>query len=202
MIKFFVMAMCVLLASTSASGQSARTKKTTQDNKIGPLRYVAGGLLGTTIGFGSGHAIQGRWWSDYGWVFTVASIITGFQAGFRGGSCGVGIKEAPVMHMWLNPDYDECVARTEQLRKPWRNAFWITKGIETISVWWPRNVSFSPTRTRTQQVDSNLIDISEEDYVLGGLLGTFIGFGIGHAAQGRWQHKGKYYTYRSWLGSV
>ena len=51
-----------------------------------------------------------------------------------------------------------------------------------------------------QRVDSNLIDIREENYLVAGVLGTFIGFGIGHAVQGRWQHKGKYYTYTQLAG--
>ena len=206
MLKFLVTALCVYLASVAASGQSARTnkQKDIQDNKISPFRYIAGGVVGTTIGFGTGHAIQGRWRSDYGWVFTVASIVAGFQAAFRGDNCGVPggdtVDKRPVMHVWENPNYDECVARNKRLRKPWANAFLITKGIETISVWWPRNVSFSSTRNRTQLSDSNLIDIREEDYVLGGVLGTFVGFGLGHAVQGRWQHKGKYYTYTQLAG--
>jgi hypothetical protein len=32
--------------------------------------YIAGGIVGTVVGFGIGHGIQGRW-SDGGWIFTV-----------------------------------------------------------------------------------------------------------------------------------
>jgi hypothetical protein len=40
-------------------------------------RYVTGGVLSYALGFGVGHAVQGRW-SDQGWIFTVgesASIV-------------------------------------------------------------------------------------------------------------------------------
>jgi hypothetical protein len=38
--------------------------------EISTARYVTGGILGTyPIGFGLGHAIQGRW-SQNGWIFT------------------------------------------------------------------------------------------------------------------------------------
>jgi hypothetical protein len=40
-------------------------------------RYITGGILAYGVGFGVGHAVQGRW-SDQGWIFTVgesASMI-------------------------------------------------------------------------------------------------------------------------------
>jgi len=37
-------------------------------------RYVAGGALGTVVGFGIGHAVQGRYRSDYGWVYTAGEL--------------------------------------------------------------------------------------------------------------------------------
>ena len=38
------------------------------------MRYLAGGLLGTFVGFGIGHALQGRWDDDYGWVFAATQL--------------------------------------------------------------------------------------------------------------------------------
>lgn len=32
-------------------------------------KYITGGVLGSTIGFGIGHAVQGRY-EDKGWIFT------------------------------------------------------------------------------------------------------------------------------------
>ena len=45
-------------------------------------RYIAGGILGTYVGFGLGHAVHGTW-REIGWLFTygelmaVGSITTG-----------------------------------------------------------------------------------------------------------------------------
>lgn len=38
--------------------------------EIDQSKYALGGLMGTWVGFGVGHGVQGRW-SDIGWVFTV-----------------------------------------------------------------------------------------------------------------------------------
>ncbi len=45
--------------------------------EISTARYFTGGVVGTypTLGFGLGHAIQGRW-SDDGWIFTVGELGT------------------------------------------------------------------------------------------------------------------------------
>ena len=40
-------------------------------------RAIVGGVLATGVGFGLGHAVQGRW-ADGGWTFTVGEI--GFSA--------------------------------------------------------------------------------------------------------------------------
>lgn len=37
-------------------------------------RYMAGGALGTVFGFGIGHAVQGRYGTDYGWLYTAAEL--------------------------------------------------------------------------------------------------------------------------------
>ena len=49
------------------------------------MRYLAGGLLGTFVGFGIGHALQGRWDDDYGWVFA-ATQLGGIALLFVGGT--------------------------------------------------------------------------------------------------------------------
>ena len=48
------------------------------------------------------------------------------------------------LHVWMNPAYDDCVAAKKQRQKKWVIGFFVTKAIETVSVWWPRNVSFVP----------------------------------------------------------
>lgn len=44
-----------------------------QNRGISPLRYAAGGLVGTFYGLGIGHAINGEW-SSTGWIFTVGEV--------------------------------------------------------------------------------------------------------------------------------
>ena len=44
--------------------------------RIGETRYVAGGVTGTVFGLGLGHAIQGRWISDDGYLFTLVEAAT------------------------------------------------------------------------------------------------------------------------------
>jgi len=67
-------------------------KLTEQDEKIlsigeiSTARYVTGGILGTyPLGFGVGHAVQGRW-SEDGWKFTAGELgsLTLLVAGLIG----------------------------------------------------------------------------------------------------------------------
>ena len=44
---------------------------------ITQTRYVAGGLVGMTLGFGSGHLIQGRWLRS-GWPYTVSQALSAY----------------------------------------------------------------------------------------------------------------------------
>ena len=37
-------------------------------------RYVAGGALGTVFGFGIGHAVQRRYGTDWGWLYTAGEL--------------------------------------------------------------------------------------------------------------------------------
>ena len=69
----------LLVQSSIALADSADT------GRIGIGRYVAGGLVGTTLGFGIGHSLQERYWRDYGWAFTIGGIITGLYALFPEG---------------------------------------------------------------------------------------------------------------------
>lgn len=49
---------------------------TAQADRIGETRYVAGGVTGTFVGLGLGHAVQGRWLSDDGYLFTLVEAAT------------------------------------------------------------------------------------------------------------------------------
>lgn len=41
---------------------------------------------------------------------------------------------------------------------------------------------------------SDRVPVSTGKYITGGVLGSILGFGIGHAVQGRWQQKGYIFT--------
>ena len=38
--------------------------------------YIGGAFASMFLGFGIGHAIQGRWWDEGGWVFTLGEGVT------------------------------------------------------------------------------------------------------------------------------
>lgn len=51
-------------------------KETLEIGEISTARYVTGGILGTyPLGFGIGHAVQGRW-SQKGYIFTAGELIS------------------------------------------------------------------------------------------------------------------------------
>lgn len=164
--------------------------------EIGPARYIIGGILGTILGFGIGHTMQGRWLDDYGWVFTAGSTVTGLGA-FLGKNCGIPVDKGE-MHLRLNENYDACLAEKKRRQRPWVVGFWLVRAIETVSVWLPRDLSFK--LSNPSFAGSTTTDIPMEDYVLGGVFGTFIGFGTGHSVQGRWQRDGQIYTYTQLVG--
>lgn len=198
---FFVVlvgAGCVCRGNAVAAERATKQKEVSEVkvHKIGTARYVIGGILGTTLGLGIGHAVQGRWRNDYGWAFTLGPIAT-LLGYMLGGNCGVpgGDEER---QLFPNENYDECVARRKRREQPWIIGFWLVRAAEIVSVWWPRNLSF--TSSDLTPAAPNLTDISEKDYALGGILGTIIGFGSGHAVQGRWRQDGQIYTYTQLAG--
>lgn len=89
---------------------------------ISPGRYVTGGVLATGLGWGVGHAIQGRW-GERGWIFTVgeaASFATLVYAMAEGFSCNsncdrygtwmlvgalglVGFRTWEILDAWIAP---------------------------------------------------------------------------------------------------
>lgn len=170
----------------------SKEERTVGLEEIGPIRYVLGGLLGIVPGFGLGHSVQKRWQKDYGWVFTVAETALLSLTNEINDTC--------------SPDYTyssssasiRCREWEDKESKRWERIFWVVKVAEVVSVWWPRNISLNPS----QSGSSNLTDIRMDDYVPGGLLGSFVGFGIGHAYQGRWwRDGGMFYTF-SQLGGI
>ena len=58
---------------------SDEDKKIIEQGPISDGRYYGGAALGTYIGFGVGHAIQGRY-QDKGWIFTAGQVGSLFVA--------------------------------------------------------------------------------------------------------------------------
>lgn len=107
--------------------------------KMSQAAYAIGGILGTyPIGFGVGHAIQGRW-TEKGWIFTTGEIVSlgliiagavdcvndDFNNSINGsnGSCNSGLLTAGVIgfvgfrlweiiDVWLAPVLDNRIAFT------------------------------------------------------------------------------------------
>ncbi len=66
--------------ASSASGTPAPKESLPQREHnewaIGVPRYAVGGVVGSLLGFGLGHMIQGRWWDGHGWGFTMGGLFT------------------------------------------------------------------------------------------------------------------------------
>lgn len=74
----------VLTAWAVPSVAEERYERQPYDSRsaVSTPRYVGGGLLGSLVGFGAGHAVQGRWSED--WPFA-------------------GLRFTEVVHVWILP---------------------------------------------------------------------------------------------------
>ena len=184
---------CIMLLLLMPGGVVLADSSVTSDaaGRIGVGRYIAGGVVGTTLGLGIGHAIQGRYWRDYGWAFTAGGVITFLGAATAGG----GHHHPP---QCVDPHSTQCKedsdSKEEENLSNWAISFFLVKAAETVAVWWPRNVNFETIDAKNHAADSSLIPISQTKYLQGGLLGTIVGFGTGHAVQGRWRREGWQHT--------
>ena len=197
-------ALCVVISMLLQS--SVALAEQTDTGRIGIGRYVTGGVVGTTLGFGIGHGIQDRYWSDYGWAFTVVSPFMWLYAMFAGGGpfshrhisdCHIeGDDKERLVECEENRERAKREQSAEDSRKTNRALIWLLgfKALETVAVWMPRNVNFEGIYAKRHEVDSRFIRISRSKYLQGGLLGTLVGFGTGHAVQGRWQRDGWQHT--------
>ncbi len=59
--------------SLPKSDPSGSEKGTPSVIQISRGKYITGGVLASTLGFGIGHAVQGRY-SEKGWIFTAAEV--------------------------------------------------------------------------------------------------------------------------------
>lgn len=87
----------ILLLSFVAITAQAEDEASSSRVAVSRGKYITGGILGSVIGFGIGHGIQGRY-AELGWVFT-AGEVAGFAAMTAGlSSCsevdkGFGVKK-------------------------------------------------------------------------------------------------------------
>ncbi len=86
-------------------------------------QYIGGGVLGTIIGFGTGHIVQNRW-EEIGWVFTAAELA-GFSLmvtswaigpgsardalGITGYLIWSGFKVWEIVDIWGEPLWDHTI---------------------------------------------------------------------------------------------
>jgi hypothetical protein len=75
----------VLLAiSLGLNATASAEAYVTQGPQLSQGRYIAGGLTTLLVGYGVGHAVQGRW-AEKGWIFTVGEVAsTGLIVGGYG----------------------------------------------------------------------------------------------------------------------
>lgn len=80
LLKIFTAA-CVAMSFSFAHAQEDVTANSTKV-PVATGKYVTGGVLASTIGFGIGHGVQGRY-ADKGWIFTTteAAGLTMLLAG-------------------------------------------------------------------------------------------------------------------------
>jgi len=124
------------------------------EGTISPSRYIAGGLVGSIIGFGVGHSIS-HTWKNWGWLFTAADLaiavpfIHGFTAtddtpwvGSRSYNTWIEIskyaylplKIVQMADLWIRPKVSR--KKVRQLRTSPHTSIspWILPGLTGISV--------------------------------------------------------------------
>ncbi len=92
-------------------------------------RYVAGGALGTFFGFGIGHALQRRYGTDLGWLYTAGElgslVLMGIGAAGADECSGKG------------RNYDRCVRRGEIKALAGYLLYTGMRIAEIVAVWLP-----------------------------------------------------------------
>ena len=91
-------------------------------------RYVAGGALGTVFGFGIGHALQRRYGTDWGWLYT---------AGELGGLVLMRIAAGAGECSGKGRSYDSCVRRGEIKALAGYLLYTGMRIAEIVTVWLP-----------------------------------------------------------------
>lgn len=100
--KSYVSSFLILLVfQSAASAKELSRAKPVQDAGISRNRYLIGGAVGSTVGFGVGHAIQKRYRQDHAWIFTAteaAAIGYIFMRGLFACDGSMGAQHDDCMH--------------------------------------------------------------------------------------------------------
>ena len=108
-------------------------------------RYVVGGVLGTVLGFGIGHAVQGRYSADYGWLYT-AGELSGWVV------LGAGFAKAAkcTEEEYLDDLRDRCLRTSGLMALTGYLLFAGLKITETITVWLPSTDKYIITEAEVE----------------------------------------------------
>lgn len=91
-------------------------------------KYLAGGILGTFLGYGIGHSAQDRWLSDYGWFYTLSQVA---------GSVVLGVGLNSYRKCYDYDDEDECRSDAVSILGWGGLVLLSSKTAETITIWLP-----------------------------------------------------------------
>lgn len=202
LVKFLCIFVTICIATSALLAAPAKETRVHKNNaektnlakadaeSISPFSYVAGGALSVFPGFGLGHMVQGRWLRDYGWVFTAGQTLALVGAAqYDTPSCDDAI--------FYRTDHEQDRAcdrereRREKFQPYWIAAFALLKLGEVVHAWWPSKLA----PLQQGQTINNATVIPRHRYLWGGALGTTVGFGLGHAMQGRWWRQGDGWAY-------
>ncbi len=150
---------CIVLLLLMQSGVVLADSSVRRDTegRIGMGRYITGGVVGTTLGFGIGHAMQERYWRDYGWVFTVGGVLTTLALVASGLSSKCRRDDFDASRNASEGGNAACVAQKERDGRQVLTVWALFKAIEAVAVWWPRNVSFDALETKAHEANDDRI---------------------------------------------
>lgn len=164
-------------------------------------RYVAGGVTGLLVSFGTGHMIAGEW-TNFGWFYTTTQVVgTGLLVG------GFVLWEEGTVDAEEIPGYEDMTeeelnrAEREMVDEQAKIAGMVMLGTgagilglsliaEKIDYWvrtsprvLPEHLERPSPRFGCRNAFGSSC-ITEDEYVRAGLVGTFVGFGAGHFMTG------------------
>jgi len=127
----YVTIVAILTPALAVESIKGRPVRSQLEEGISFERYGAAGLLGTFVGFGSGHAVA-KQWKQAGWIYTVsesiaaAGMVTGFAMLMEDLFCGGGGLFGSGECKYPNAD---------SLMLGSFSVFLVMRGIEMVDIW-------------------------------------------------------------------